>query len=56
MNLYELVKEVNEKTHLGEMEILELVRRNWNRTSEFSTTQAKLLVRLIEKRRNTNSV
>ena len=51
MTLLEFVREVEEKTHLGEMEILELVRRNWPRHTMFNQTQAALLVQHIERQR-----
>jgi hypothetical protein len=50
MTLLDLCTEVNEKTHLGELEVLELVRRNWPGRMEFTPTQCRLVVQLVANR------
>lgn len=52
MTLYEIVEEVNEKTHLGLEEVLDFVRSNWPHASDFKPVQVRLAVQLIEKRRS----
>lgn len=51
MTLLDLVHEVHEKTHLAELEILELVRRSWPGHMQFTPTQARLVVSHIERTR-----
>lgn len=51
LSLYEIVIDVEERTHLGELEILEIIREQWPRHEEFSLSQLNLLVRLIEKKK-----
>jgi len=46
---FEFVQEVQERVHVGELEILDLVRRNWPGRDRFNRTQVNLAVWLIEK-------
>jgi hypothetical protein len=48
MTLFDLVEEVQEKTHLGEMEILDRVRRAWPGLQKFTPTQAALMANAIK--------
>lgn len=48
MTLFDLVEEVQEKTHLGELEILDRVHSAWPGRTEFTPTQAALMVRAIQ--------
>ena len=48
MTLPELVIQVNEKVHLGELEILEIVRQAWPNHREFTPTQAALVINSIQ--------
>ena len=50
VNVLELVQEVHEKTHVEQLEILEIVREAWPGHAQFTPTQARLVVYLIEKR------
>jgi hypothetical protein len=49
MTLFDLVDEVQEKTHLGELEILDRVLRAWPIHQQFTPTQAALMVRAIQR-------
>ena len=49
MTLFDLVEEVQEKTHLGELEILDRAQRAWPSHQQFTGAQAALLVRAISK-------
>jgi hypothetical protein len=49
MTLAELIQEVQEKTHAGEIEILEIACTNWPHRKEFTPTQARLLTQLIDR-------
>ena len=50
MTLLDLVEEVQEKTHQRELEILDCVRRAWPNHTQFTETQARLMVNLIERK------
>ena len=50
MTLINLIREAHEKTHWPEMEILDVVRRAWPQHTQFTPTQAALLVHLIERK------
>ncbi len=43
MTLFDLVEEVQEKTHLGELEILDRVQRAWPSHQQFTPTQVALM-------------
>jgi site-specific DNA-cytosine methylase len=49
MTLFDLVEEVQEKTHLGALEILDRVQRAWPSHTQFTPTQAALMVRAIQR-------
>ncbi len=49
MTLFDLVEEVQEKTHLGELEILDRVQRAWPSHQQFTSTQAALMVHAIQR-------
>jgi len=49
MTLLEVIQEVQEKTHLGELEILDRVKRAWPNRQQFTPTQAALVVRAIQR-------
>ena len=49
MNLPELVAEVQRATHLGEEEIVQMVRSAWPAHREFTPTQAALVVNSIQR-------
>ena len=49
MTLSDLVEEVQEKTHLGELGILDRVQRAWPSHQQFTPTQAALMVRAIQR-------
>ena len=51
MTLFDLVEEVQEKTHLGELEILDRVQRAWPNHQQFTPTQAALMVRAVQMER-----
>lgn len=50
MTLLELIQEVHEKTHMAELEILDLVRQSWPGKMHFTPTQARLVVNHFERR------
>jgi hypothetical protein len=50
MTLSDLVEEVQEKTHLGELEILDRVQRAWPSRQQFTPTQAALMVWAIQRK------
>lgn len=52
MNLLELVAEVQQATHLGEEEIVAIVREAWPAHTQFTPTQAALVVNSIVRHRN----
>ena len=49
MTLFDLVEEVQEKMHMGELEILDRVQRAWPSHTQFTPTQAALMVRAIQR-------
>lgn len=49
MKLIELIAEVQEKTHLGEIEILTIVVEAWPGHNDFTPTQAALVVNSIQR-------
>ncbi len=49
MTLFDLVEEVQEKTRLGELEILNRVQRAWPSHQQFTPTQCALVVRAIQR-------
>ena len=51
MNLLELVAEVQQATHLGEEEIVAIVREAWPAHTQFTPTQAALVVNSVERQR-----
>lgn len=51
MNLLELVAEVQQATHLGEEEIVAIVREAWPAHTQFTPTQASLVVNSVERQR-----
>jgi len=50
MTLADVVQEVHEKTHVPQIEILEIIRKNWPKLTEFKPTQVRLVVNLIERK------
>lgn len=51
LSLPDMIVEVHELTHLPEIEILEAIYEQWpTRHDEFSTSQAKLLAQLMQRR------
>ena len=49
MNLFELVTEVQQATHFGEEEIVRMVRNAWPGHSQFTPTQAALVINSVER-------
>ena len=50
MTLQEFCEEVEEKTHVGRLEILEMAREAWPTLTILTPTQAKLMVNHIERK------
>lgn len=50
MTLLDLIAEVQEKTHIGELEILDKVRRAWPAHTHFTPTQVALAINSIQRK------
>jgi len=51
MTLPEMIDEVYEKTHVPMIEVLNLIEANWPGHDRFTTTQANLLIGLIDRKK-----
>ena len=51
MTLPEMIDEVYEKTHVPQIEVLNLIETNWPGHETFTPTQCNLLVSLISRKK-----
>lgn len=50
MTLPEMIDEVYEKTHVPQIEVLDLIEENWPGSQTFTPTQCNLLISLINRK------
>lgn len=56
MTIFDLIQEAQEKTHVGELEILALVRESWPTLDSFTPTQAALVIAHIQRKPETRTL